>query len=409
MTVPKNSAHRQPFAPEGRQSSALRSAFRRPVSGQPATIGAITVLIVLVLGGCAAGGYYWQAAQGQVDLMARREPIAQLLAHSDLSGELRQRLATIRDIRNFAVSSLALPDNGSYRNYVQLDRPYALWNVFGAPELELTPHEWCYPMVGCLAYRGYFSESEAVAEAAALREQGLDSWVAGVPAYSTLGWFDDPVLSTFAHWPVGRVAELLFHELAHQQLFVAGDTTFNESYATTVGRAGAELWLRAHATPEEQQIYLRQREARDRFLNLVMSARAQLEVLYYSDLDDAQKRVGKASTLADFRSGFQQWRELWGGPLLPPDVSRGGNAWFAAIGAYEQWVPAFKVLLEEAGGDFAAFHQVVATIAGESESSRLAEIEALSQRAAELADGSEHLPAEPTDRLADANSSPSYR
>jgi len=338
----------------------------------------------LLLGGCSGAGYYLQAANGQMDLLARRQPIAELLASPGTDAALHERLRAVAELREFAVAELALPDNGSYRSFVALDRPYVVWNVFAAPELSLAAHEWCYPFLGCLAYRGYFQEVPARAEAQRLQAQGLDTWVAGVPAYSTLGWLDDPVLSTFVHWPLGRVAELIFHELAHQRLFVSGDSTFNESYATVVGRQGAERWLRQRGDSEALAVYLRDRQRRDRYLDLAMGARARLETVYAAPGSEDDKRAQKRALFGELGRQYGRWRQHWGSSPAHERMVGGGNAWLAAIGTYQQWLPAFTTMLEATGGDFATFHRAVEALAAQSPALRSASLEALQPRQVSL-------------------------
>jgi predicted aminopeptidase len=188
----------------------------------------VTVAVVLGVGSaCSSLDYYKQALSGQMEVVSKREPLDEVVQSPDTPEPLRARLRTIQRMRDFASSELALPNNGSYRSYADLGRPFVVWNVFASPELSLEPMEWCYPFVGCLSYRGYFERDEAVQLAAELDGQGMEAWVGGVPAYSTLGWFDDPLLNTFVAWPEGRLAELIFHELAHQRLYLGGETEFN--------------------------------------------------------------------------------------------------------------------------------------------------------------------------------------
>jgi predicted aminopeptidase len=220
-----------------------RSSGRRRRAG-PVVAG---WALACALGGCGGElGFYWQGVAGGVDLLARARPIEEVIANSP-DGALRARLERVRSIRSFASRELALPDNGSYTRYAELNRAYVVWNVFAAPELSLEPGRWCFPVAGCVAYRGYFAEASARAEAARLAANGQDVHVSGVPAFSTLGWFDDPVLSTFAHWREGEIARLLFHELAHQVAYAKDDTSFNESFATAVEDEGLARWLIAQA------------------------------------------------------------------------------------------------------------------------------------------------------------------
>ena len=210
-----------------------------------------TVLLAVALAGCADLPYYWQAAGGQFELWQRSRPIAELVADQTTEADIKARLERVQAIRAFASRELGLPDNASYRTYADLGRPFVVWNLFAAPELSLTPKEWCFPVAGCVTYRGYFAEAGARALAGELEAQGLDTYVGGVPAYSTLGWFADPLPSTVIGYPDLDLARLIFHELAHQVVYVPGDTLFNESFATTVEREGVRRWAEAKGTPAD--------------------------------------------------------------------------------------------------------------------------------------------------------------
>ncbi len=240
--------------------------------------------------------YYWQGASGQLDILARSKPIHEVIGESP-DAALRQRLARVQEIRAFASRELGLPDNASYTKYADLGRPFVVWNVFAAPELSLTPRQWCFPIAGCVSYRGYFSESEARAEAARLQAAGDDVWVSGVPAYSTLGYFDDPVLSTFVRWPDVEVARMVFHELAHQVVYVKDDTQFNESFAVAVEEAGVERWLLLQGNAQLDAQYLRSGRLRAVFRDLTRETRADLARIYASDAPDAVKRSAQGGGL----------------------------------------------------------------------------------------------------------------
>jgi predicted aminopeptidase len=312
-----------------------------------------------LLSGCASLGYYGQAASGHIQLLNARRPLDSVLADPDVAATLRQRLETARELREFASQTLALPDNGSYRSYADLQRSYVVMNVFAAPGLSLQPRRWCFPLVGCVSYRGYFNQEQARYFAARLRERGDDVYLAPVPAYSSLGWFDDPLLNTFIHWSNPPLADLIFHELAHQRLFLTGDTPFNESFATAVGRLGVRAWLARHGTAAEREGYERQLERREQLLALVQSTRAALEQLYASDREVADQRREKARLLADLRDRYQRLKREWGGYA-------GYDGWFAddlnnaklgSLHSYTRLVPAFEALFYRSGGDFAAFYR----------------------------------------------------
>ena len=241
---------------------------------------------VALLPGC----YYGHLARGQLDLLSKRVPIAEVLADPATDAALRRKLERALDARAFASRELGLPDNASYTSYADLGRPYAVWNVFAAPELALEPHEWCYPFLGCLAYRGFYDRARAEAAAAELKEQGLDVYVAGIPAYSTLGWFDDPLLNTM-NGEEDALAGTIFHELAHQVHFVDGDTAFNESFATFVEQEGLRRYLKD--APELAAAAARRERWQEDFVALMLGARERLAAIYASEAPDADKRERK--------------------------------------------------------------------------------------------------------------------
>jgi len=318
-------------------------------------------LLTLPALGCANVGYYTQAFNGQLDIYARTRPIAQVIADPQADPALREKLEAVLRIREYAVRELGLPDNGSYRVYADLERPYALWNVFATPELSLKPTEWCFVMTGCVAYRGYFSKQKAEAFAAGLRGAGHDVYVGGVAAYSTLGWFRDPILNTVINRPLPDIAGLIFHELAHQRLYVRGDTAFNESFAVAVELEGVRRWLQAAGQEGDYAKYQARLKRRQEFLTLVLKHRDRLEALYESGADEAEKRAGKALVFAELRDEYELLKASWNG-------YRGYDAWFAqdlnnahlaSLGLYHRHVSAFQAMLARYQGDLAAFYGAV--------------------------------------------------
>lgn len=342
----------------------------------------VTVVVLCVGSACSSLDYYGQALQGQIELVSKREPLDQVLDSPDTPAQLRERLLVIQQMRDFANRDLALPDNGSYRSYADLGRPFLVWNVFASPELSMEPMEWCYPFVGCLSYRGYFDRTEAQQLAAELDAQGMESWVGGVPAYSTLGWFDDPLLNTFVAWPEGRLAELIFHELAHQQLYLGGETEFNESFATTVGRLGAERWLTQHGTTEAMRTYRYDQERRLSFVALVRKAKGELEQVYESARSEAEKRRAKTLVLNNLSDEYRRWQSDWQGYAGYDSVMVLGppNGWFTALSTYHDQVPAFRTLFRDSGSDFETFYQAVERLAELDAGARAAELALLRQR-----------------------------
>lgn len=319
----------------------------------------LMLLLLLFAGGCASLGYYGQSIGGQWAVWERRQPIAELIATPETSAALREKLQTVLAIREFASHELGLPDNASYRSYADLQRPYVVWNVFAAQPLEMTLQRWCFPFAGCVGYRGYFSKAAAEAFASQLGREGLETYVAGVAAYSTLGWFDDPLLNTVIQRPPARIAGLIFHELAHQQLYLQGDTAFNEGFATAVELEGVRRWLAAHGDDAQREADQQFRQRQDAFVALVTGARDRLRGLYAQRLDEAEALARKAAIQAGLRRDYRRLREEWGG-------YDGYDAWFAqglnnaqlaAVTTYRDHVPAFQRLLAEQGGDMAAFYR----------------------------------------------------
>ena len=350
----------------------------------------ITVVLIfaLVLSGCETVGYYSQAAQGQWSIWWQREPISELLASPDTTPELRQQLQRVEAYRLFASQQLALPDNKSYRYYTDIKRPYVVWNVVAAEPLSVEPLTWCFPIAGCVSYRGYFSEQAAIDYAQQLQQQGYETHVGGVAAYSTLGWFDDPLLNTFVSRAPLDLAGLIFHELAHQQVYVAGDTAFNESFATTVELIGVERWAQQQGiTPEELNAYHQRRIMRKEFVSLLLDLREQLQALYAQAIPEQEKINTKQQLLEiDFPAQLKQLQQHWGqntafaGWLQQPV----NNARLSTVASYHQWVPAFQQLLQEQENDLARFYQRVEALAQLDAPSRQVKLLALKQRALRL-------------------------
>ena len=328
------------------------------------------------LGGCADLRYYWQSVHGHVQLMQAAAPLEDWLQRTDLAATLRTRLLLAQRARAFAVAELGLPDNASYHRYADLHRTAAVWNVVAAPPDALTPHTWCFIVAGCITYRGYFAQADAQAEAAQLAAQGLEVNVYGVPAYSTLGYLNwaggDPLLSTFIGWPEGEFVRLLFHELAHQVVYVPGDTAFNEAFSTAVERLGSARWLATQSTPQARQDFAASQMRRQAWQTLTRATRAKLTALYASNqaqaLDPQALAAMKNDIMQDFRAQYAVLRSHWQAPatqLVHYDrwVAEANNASFAAQAAYDEWVPAFTALFEQQGGDWPRFYAAVRQLA----------------------------------------------
>lgn len=313
-------------------------------------------------------------------MLSAARPIPEWLADPATPPELRQRLELAREIRAFASRELALPDNGSYTRYADLHRSSAVWNVFATTELSLELKTWCYPLFGCASYRGYFRQADADALAQQLAAKGMDVFVAPVPAYSTLGWFSDPLLNTFVGWPEPELARLIFHELAHQLVYVSDDTRFNESFATAVEREGVARWVAARNDPRlREQLALEQSRHAD-LLALLQRVRAELQEVYESAAPDAQRRQRKAQILSELQANYQVLRDQhWGGYDGYDGFFRmpWGNARLAALAAYQDDVPAFEALLVREHGDLRRFFVEVKKIAALAPRERDAQLRAL--------------------------------
>lgn len=312
-----------------------------------------------LLGGC----YLLQGARGQLALNARRVPIATLIAAPATPAPLRSRLELATRIRDFASRELGLPDNASYRSYADLGRPFVVWNVFAAPAFSVEPRTWCFPIAGCVAYRGYFSEAQARRFGLGLESRGEDVVIEGVPAYSTLGHFADPVLNTMLNWDEAEFAGLLFHELAHQRLYVKGDTAFNEAFATVVENEGVRRWLEAEGQGAELAGFERRAARLKRVVALLADARQRLRALYAEPLPAAEKRERKAAEFERLRAAYRDERatlgggyDAWFGPGL-------NNASLASVAAYQDCAPGLAAELAAVAGDLERFYAVARVLA----------------------------------------------
>jgi predicted aminopeptidase len=306
-----------------------------------------------------------QSVQGHLSLMSKREPIAQVIDDASTPQSLRTQLKAVTAIRDFASHDLGLPDNGSYRSYADVGRPYVVWNVVAAPEFSVDAKQWCYPIVGCVAYRGYFSERRARGFADRLRRKGFDVTVGGVAAYSTLGHFNDPVLNTMMSWNDVELAAIIFHELTHQFLYVPNDSSFNEALATTVEEEGVRRWLRAQGRDRDLADRLVQQEHYVAVINLLSMTRAQLRAAYASGLAPDLMREKKRAAFASLHSSFELLKAGWGGhaPFESWFAGDLNNAHLASIATYFTCVPGFERELAAAGGNLAAFYARVREIA----------------------------------------------
>ena len=332
--------------------------------------------------GCSTLGYYAQAVNGHLDLLQSAKPVSTWTADPSTPAALRERLALSQRMRDFATAQLKLPDNNSYRRYADLNRSAAVWNAVAAPELGLNLKTWCFPVLGCVGYRGYYTREPADALAQELKAQGWETMVYGVPAYSTLGWSNwvggDPLLNTFVNWSDVELARLIFHEMAHQVAYANDDTTFNESFATAVERIGGRLWMQSHGSEQARAEHALREQRQEEFRAFTLRWRGQLQALYASALSDADKRLRKAELMAQMRSQYQEMKhKRWGG-FAGYDgwFERANNASFAVLAAYNELVPEFERLFERGGRDFPRFYAEVKGLAALPKDQRRAKLAA---------------------------------
>lgn len=332
-----------------------------------------SLLLALLLPGISGCGtlYLAQAAGGQYGVLHARRPIEKVVADPKTPAPLRARLEDVHSARDFAVAELHLPDNRSYRTYADIKRPYVVWNVVATPEFSVEPRRWCFPIAGCVAYRGYFTEKKARAFAESLATKGFDVMVGGVPAYSTLGKFADPVLSSMMRYGTNELAAIIFHELAHQLLYVKNDTEFNEAFATVVEDAGLERWLEARGRSDQMQDFLAENAREREFIELFAGGREQLERLYASGVAKPAMRERKAAILADITARARDLQRRQGDQFYESWLQEGlNNAHLASVATYYQCVPGFERLLAEQGGDLDRFYDAARALAQNSRAER---------------------------------------
>jgi len=331
----------------------------------------VLLALLVVASGCATLGWYGQAARGQAELLLARKDIEKALVSPDLAPETRAGLERVGAIRDFAERELALPADGSYESWVELDRDAVVYNVIAAPEFSVAPRTWCYPIAGCVAYRGYFRRSAAERRARRLGERGFDVQVSPAVAYSTLGRFDDPVTSPMLARGELALAGLLFHELAHQRVYVPGDTAFNEAYATAVEREGVRRWLRSQQRLEPLRRWGDRLRLERAFVALLLEARAELEALYRLDLPADAMRAAKRDRFGALQARYRGFRLEHDSAAFDAYMSRPlNNAHLALIATYEAGTDAFSDLLAEYGGNFGRFHEAVERLASADSDTR---------------------------------------
>ena len=321
----------------------------------------LSVLMPVFLSACSTLGYYSQSIGGQISVMSKRVPITDLIEQKDTSEKEKVLLKKILQIRAFASHHLLLPDNQSYSTYVDLEREYVVWNVFAAPEFSLEPISSCFLFVGCLQYRGFFAKQDAIDFAGKLRNADNDVFVGGVAAYSTLGWFDDPILSSMLNYGEFRLAEVIFHELAHQLIYIKDDSAFNEAFATAVGETGVKRWLQKNQRSDDLQKFERDKQWEADFIQLVLTSKEQLEIVYRSELAPDQMRNNKKIIFEQLRTDYFLLKKSWDNP---PDYDKWmgndlNNAKIASVVTYHDLAGSFARLLSLSDNDFPLFYQRV--------------------------------------------------
>jgi predicted aminopeptidase len=352
------------------RGASLRAVVAKSSARLVVASGIIGLTVLTGLSGCASlredVSYYWQSTRGHLSIIQAAKPIDQWLADVQLNPALKRKLSLVQEIRSYASRELGLPDNGSYRSYADLQRQFVVWNITATPELSLKMRQWCFPVVGCVTYRGYYDKDAAEGFAQRYRDAGEDVQVAGVPAYSTLGYFNDPVLNTFIQYPDAELARLIFHELSHQVVYIKNDTTFNESFATAVEVVGVERWLRDKNDAKLSQDYAAYQLRRSDFLALLLSHRERLEILYKSAASDTEKREGKAAVFKDMREQYERlkrerWNEFKGYDRY--FTQQLGNAHLASVATYNDNVQGFLALADQHDRQLPQFFFAVAQLA----------------------------------------------
>ena len=337
----------------------------------------LTILLAMLASGCESTRFYSQAAKGQWELITRKCSVEKLIDSPETEPRLKDRLLLTRDILRFAEEELRLPHCGSYQKYTQLDRPYVVWNVYAAPEFSVEDKEWWYPFVGSLSYRGYFSRESAVRYAERLEAKGFDVYVGGIAAYSTLGFFNDPLLSTFIHDHPAELAELIFHELAHSKKFKKSDTDFNEAFATAVAEEGARLWLKQRGDLTALRQYETAKARQKQFVELIIETKEQLETLFVVSPKDPDTplardlRKKKAEVILAMKGRYLELKASWDGydgfdRWMSMEVN---NAQINTVTTYYELAPALTTLIRDSGS-FAEFYERVETISSLPEEQR---------------------------------------
>ena len=338
-------------------------------------------LIIAICSGCSSLAYYQQAVFGQIELLSKKRDLVEVLSDVSVPLEVREKLRLAQRLTTFAEARVGLPVGSTFDSYADIDRPYVVWNVFSAREFSLTLETYCYPVAGCVAYKGFFEREDAVRFADERKARGYEVYMGGVTAYSTLGWFADPLLNTFIYRAEEALASLIFHELAHKLLYVSDDTTFNESFATTVERYAVRLWLESEGRSETYQEYLAGQERRQQVIELILKTRNLLAGVYEESTSDENRRLAKQKLIAALQKEYQDISDNWSNGnefkiWMEQDIN---NAKLGAVGAYQQWVPAFEELMKQSVSfdDFVTEAEKIGQLAADERELRMVSLTSL--------------------------------
>ena len=341
---------------------------------------ALVLVTLLMLAGCETLHFYQQAVVGQWQLLHARTSLEQLGESGTLDEATLQRLVRAEEVLDFAHTTIGLAGEGRYSSYVSLQREYVVWNVFAARPFDLSGEQWCYPLVGCAPYRGYFHEADARALALEYETKGYETYVGGVPAYSTLGWFNDPLLDTFIFWPDADLAALLIHELAHGRVWVRNDVAFNESFAEFVGQTGAQQWLQDQGLGQDWQVAQQQRSQGRRFRQFLVQAKSQLQTLYET-MPQSQLPAAKGFAVAAWQSCYQAHLDVLGGGRYDELMqSHFNNALLVSVGTYADYLGSFTALYRQSGEQWAEFFRAVDVLAELDPSERETRLQLLAEQ-----------------------------
>lgn len=331
----------------------------------------IAGLLLITLTSCSSISYYSQAISGHLDLMSRQRPVQEVIEDHNTPDQLKRKLELSQQARIFASKELHLPDNESYKNYADLERPYVVWNVVATRAYSIKPKQWCFLIVGCLSYRGIFDKNEAYQLAAELRESGMDVSVFGTAAYSTLGYFDDPLLNTMLRHGDANLIGVIFHELAHQTVYIENDTAFNEAFATAVEQEGLRRWYIATNQTDEYEKYLVNKQYRHEFYSMITHTREQLANAFDKAKTDEEKQYNKQAIYRSFKTEYKQWRRTREYDVFDQWMQRDlNNSHLALIATYQEKVPTFINLLASVDGDMQRFYELVKTVGEKDKDSR---------------------------------------